>query len=108
MNGQSIVSHLFLNRAKRITSRTIDPYQFGALKGRSTIQQLMVFLHYVLIQKSMPPTKYTGWKNLVNAVKNFFGYVTMTNRWALDNWERCIIISFITNSHLEESVRGSR
>ena len=88
MNGQSIVSHLFLNRAKRIPSRTIDPYHFCAIHLRYwrkssmikllglypnpflrhnlgllkddqlAIQQLMVFLHYVFNSKAQTDTIY--------------------------------------------------
>ena len=57
-NTSKILEKIIYDKIIGFVSKSISPAQFGALKGRSTIQQLMVFLHYVFNSKAQTDTIY--------------------------------------------------
>ena len=57
-NTSKILEKIIYDKIIGFVSKSISPAQFGALKGRSTIQQLMIFLHYVFNSKAQTDTIY--------------------------------------------------
>ena len=57
-NTSKILEKIIYDKIIGFVSKSISPAQFGALKGRSTIQQLLVFLHYVANSKVQTDTIY--------------------------------------------------